>query len=42
LNEYEGIETHRLDVTDAVAIEAFVSALPDLDGIFNCAGIVAQ
>lgn len=35
-----GIETHRLDVCDADAIEALVARLPAMDGLFNCAGIV--
>lgn len=34
------IETHVLDVTDGAAIDALVPQLPDLDGLFNCAGIV--
>jgi len=35
-----GIETRRLDVTDGAAIDALAADLPDLDGLFNCAGIV--
>ncbi len=38
--EAEGIETRVLDVTDAAAIAALPGDLPDLDGLFNCAGIV--
>lgn len=34
------IETHTLDVTDAAAIEALVSDIGPLDGLFNCAGFV--
>lgn len=39
-DEAPGITTHRLDVTDAAAIRALAEALPDLDGLFNCAGFV--
>jgi 2-keto-3-deoxy-L-fuconate dehydrogenase len=35
-----GIETRRLDVTDGAAITALAEELPDLDGLFNCAGMV--
>jgi len=35
-----GVETRALDVTDAAAIAALAAALPPLDGLFNCAGIV--
>ena len=34
------IETHRLDVTDPEAIALLATQLPDLDGLFNCAGFV--
>ncbi|EPC02737.1 hypothetical protein L861_10350 [Litchfieldella anticariensis FP35 = DSM 16096] len=34
------IETYRLDVTDAHAVREMVARLPDLDGLFNCAGHV--
>lgn len=34
------IETSVLDVTDGAAINALALQLPDLDGLFNCAGIV--
>ncbi len=36
----EGIETRLLDVTDGAAIAALADELPDLDGLFNCAGVV--
>jgi len=35
-----GIETRVLDVTDVAAIDALAADLPDLDGLFNCAGVV--
>ena len=35
-----GIETRVLDVTDPAAIIALAADLPDLDGLFNCAGVV--
>jgi len=34
------IETHILDVTDSQAIALLATQLPDLDGLFNCAGFV--
>jgi len=37
---YPFIETHVLDVTDGAAINALAEQLPNLDGLFNCAGIV--
>ncbi|MFT5786312.1 MAG: 2-keto-3-deoxy-L-fuconate dehydrogenase [Ascidiaceihabitans sp.] len=37
-----GIETRVLDVTDVNAINALAAELPDLDGLFNCAGVVHQ
>lgn len=40
LDSLEGIETHGLDVTDGTAISQFVASLPDLDGLFNVAGMV--
>ena len=40
LEGLEGIETHGLDVTDGQAITEFVASLPDLDGLFNVAGMV--
>lgn len=40
LDGLEGIETQRLDVTDGTAISQFVASLPDLDGLFNVAGMV--
>lgn len=40
LNGVAGIETRVLDVTDGAAINALAADLPDLDGLFNCAGIV--
>lgn len=36
----DGIETRVLDVTDAEAITSLAAELPDLDGLFNCAGVV--
>jgi 2-dehydro-3-deoxy-L-fuconate 4-dehydrogenase len=38
--EAPGITTRGLDVTDAAAIRALAAELPDLDGLFNCAGFV--
>jgi len=38
--ESELIETHILDVTDSQAITLLATQLPDLDGLFNCAGFV--
>ncbi len=40
LDDVSGIETRVLDVTDADAISALATEIPDLDGLFNCAGIV--
>ena len=40
LDGVAGIETRVLDVTDGAAILALAAELPDLDGLFNCAGIV--
>ena len=37
-----GIETQRLDVLDAAAIEALAGELPPVDILFNCAGYVAS
>lgn len=34
------IETRQLDVCDSAAIAELAVALPDLDGLFNCAGFV--
>jgi 2-keto-3-deoxy-L-fuconate dehydrogenase len=36
------MECHALDVTSAEAIQALAATVPDLDGLFNCAGIVCQ
>lgn len=36
------METHALDVTDDAAIMALRDRLPRLDGLFNCAGYVAN
>lgn len=36
------IETRVLDVTNVAAINALAAELPDLDGLFNCAGVVHQ
>ncbi|WP_404406683.1 SDR family oxidoreductase [Pelagibacterium halotolerans] len=38
--EFPQIETHALDVLDTSAVNALAATLPDLDGIFNCAGFV--
>ena len=35
-----GPEAQALDVTDAAAVAALAAALPALDGLFNCAGVV--
>lgn len=40
LASVDGIETRVLDVTDAEAIKTLAAELPDLDGLFNCAGVV--
>jgi 2-keto-3-deoxy-L-fuconate dehydrogenase len=40
LSGKKGIEARVLDVTDASAIVALANELPDLDGLFNCAGVV--
>ncbi len=40
LDDVAGIKTRVLDVTDAMAITTLAAELPDLDGLFNCAGIV--
>ena len=40
LDGINGIETRYFDVTDAAATLALADDLPDLDGLFNCAGIV--
>ena len=40
LDEVQGVETRMLDVTDVAAVDALAAELPDLDGLFNCAGIV--
>lgn len=40
LADEDGIETRVLDVTDVAAIDALAAELPDLDGLFNCAGVV--
>lgn len=37
-----GIEIRRLDVTDGAAIVALASEIGPLDGLFNCAGMVAN
>jgi 2-keto-3-deoxy-L-fuconate dehydrogenase len=34
------VETRRLDVCDPQAVAALAAELPDLDGLFNCAGFV--
>lgn len=40
LDGVAGIETRVLDVTDVDAINALAADLPDLDSLFNCAGVV--
>lgn len=46
LLDYQGtygagqVETYKLDVCDPSAILAMAETLPDLDGLFNCAGFV--
>jgi 2-keto-3-deoxy-L-fuconate dehydrogenase len=37
-----GVETRRLDVTDAAAIAALFAEIPAFDAVFNCAGYVHQ
>lgn len=37
---FPAIETRELDVTDGAAINELGAQLPQLDGLFNCAGIV--
>lgn len=38
--EAPGIETRKLDVCDRSAIDALAAELPELEGLFNCAGFV--
>lgn len=40
LSGVDRIETYVLDVTDVAAIDALAAELSDLDGLFNCAGVV--
>ncbi|MGR3724587.1 SDR family oxidoreductase [Abyssibius alkaniclasticus] len=40
LGDEPNIQTRVLDVTDQGAIDALAAELPDLDGLFNCAGFV--
>lgn len=40
LDGVAGVQTRVLDVTDGDAIAALAAELPDLDGLFNCAGVV--
>lgn len=40
LEGVDGIQAIVLDVTDVSAIDALAAELPDLDGLFNCAGVV--
>lgn len=42
LTGLDGIETEVLDVTDGEAIAALAAGLGPLDGVFNCAGCVAN
>lgn len=39
-HDYPNMQTHLLDVMDAEAIASFAQQVPDLDGLFNCAGFV--
>lgn len=38
--DIDGVETQAFDVTDGAAIEAIAARIPELDGLFNCAGFV--
>jgi 2-keto-3-deoxy-L-fuconate dehydrogenase len=38
--EHSGIQVSVLDVTDKAAIQQYTKDLPNLDGLFNCAGFV--
>ena len=40
--ESPGIDTRVLDVRDGAAVAALAAALPQLDGLFNCAGYVHE
>ncbi len=40
LADVTNVDTHVLDVTDGAAIGLLAAKLPDLDGLFNCAGVV--
>ncbi|MDF1721507.1 MAG: SDR family oxidoreductase [Minwuia sp.] len=40
LNGMAGVETHTLDVTDQIAIEAMAAKVGAVDVLFNCAGYV--
>jgi len=42
LSDISGIETFRLDVTDADAVTNFMNKLDAIDVLFNCAGFVAN
>ena len=42
LTDVSGIETIRLDVTDADAVTNFMNELDTIDVLFNCAGFVAN
>ena len=41
LEGVKGVEAYRLDVTDSKAIHELASSLPNIDILFNCAGMVA-
>ncbi|WP_377194100.1 SDR family oxidoreductase [Ruegeria meonggei] len=41
LDVVNGIQTLKLDVTDAAAVQSAVAEMPPLDVLFNCAGYVA-
>lgn len=40
LSAIEGVEAHRLDVTDGAAITALTAEVGTIDVLFNCAGVV--
>ncbi|SLN38467.1 SDR family oxidoreductase [Ruegeria meonggei] len=42
LDVVNGIQTLKLDVTDAAAVQSAVAEMPPLDVLFNCAGYVAS
>jgi 2-keto-3-deoxy-L-fuconate dehydrogenase len=40
LNDLEGVVVRRLDVTDPAAITAIAAEFPEVDVLYNCAGVV--